>query len=373
MAAAWLAFTTPAVPAVQRVLSNPAPTASEMRTYCADQDSEFRDRIPFVGMSDSFVELASLHSRDCSFGLMAANHLGYYRAVLNWSGVELRPGRYDFTFYDRLVAQLAQHHMRLLPVLLGPPAWESSAPRSATSTSYPPAHQAPFGRFAALCVKRYGPGGSFWRDHPDLPYYPVRAWQIWNEPNLQAYWPPKPNAAAYVRLLRASYVAIKRVDPHAIVVTAGMAALSATEEPSWLNALYRAGLHGAFDALAIHLYGPTPGWALNRLKTARGIMDRFGDRHEALWVTEVGWTGGPPDAYAPSQRGQRVQVSRFMGLVERNRARLGLKQLIWYGWQDKVYGPDPDWWGYHLGFFTAGLRPKLALRTFAAAARRLDQ
>ena len=36
--------------------------------------------------------------------------------------------------------------------------------------------------------KRYGPRGSWWQDHPDVPKRPIRTWQIWNEPHLRFQW-----------------------------------------------------------------------------------------------------------------------------------------------------------------------------------------
>ena len=367
-----LLLSTGSPAAIPRASGHPAQVGPA--TYCADQNAVFKDRHPFVGITDAGVAFSDSGLRGCSFGRMAADHIGYFRFLLGWPQVESVRGRYSFEFYDQLITQLAQHHLRFLPVLFGSPRWASSAPSGATDVAgYPPVQPIQFAQFAAVCVQRYGPDGTFWRAHPELPYYPIRVWQIWNEPNLIAYWRPTPNARAYVRLLRDSYRAIKRVARHTIVVTAGMPALSATEESRWLTALYRAGLSGNFDALAIHLYGPTPSWALNRMKAARQIMDQFGDRRKPLWVTEVGWAGGPPDPYLASQHGQRVQMFRFLRLVAKNRARLGLGELIWYDWQDYVYGPDPSWWGYHLGLYTTNLRPKPALAVLAAAAKRLDR
>ena len=42
--------------------------------------------------------------------------------------------------------------------------------------------------YLAALVERYGPDGTFWTDHPELPKHPLREWQIWNEPHLPAYW-----------------------------------------------------------------------------------------------------------------------------------------------------------------------------------------
>ena len=159
----------------------------------------------------------------------------------------------------------------------------------------------------------------------------MRAWQIWNEPDIKTYWAPKPNLRAYVALLRVSYPAIKRADRHATVVAAGLPFPGTAEETSYLTKLYRAGARRLFDALALHPYAATAAGAFARLQAAR------------------------------------------MALVRRARPQLRLRELIHYGWRDDVYGPGPNWWGYHLGLFTQSLQPKPALSTFASAARRLDR
>ena len=64
-----------------------------------------------------------------------------------------------------------------------------------------------------LLVTRYGPSGSFWAEHPEVSRQPIRAWQIWNEPNLTRYWNVAPWAPSYVRLLKAADKALKAADP----------------------------------------------------------------------------------------------------------------------------------------------------------------
>ena len=62
---------------------------------------------------------------------------------------------------------------------------------------------APVGqRFVSGAVERYGPGGSFWAEHPSLPQRPIRTWQIWNEENFK-YFVAKPNPAEYGKLVNA--------------------------------------------------------------------------------------------------------------------------------------------------------------------------
>ena len=50
----------------------------------------------------------------------------------------------------------------------------------------------------------------------------VAAYEIWNEPNVSAFWSPTPSTAAYVNLLKAAYPAIKAADPSAVVLAGAM-------------------------------------------------------------------------------------------------------------------------------------------------------
>lgn len=367
-----IGFGTVAAPGQALTKQSVAPKRS---SYCADQKVPFTDPHAFVGITDPYVEIGTPHYRDCSFGRMAADHIGFFRGALSWGAVEAVPHRYDFGVSDGIVSQLAKHHMRFLPVFLGVPPRDSTAPsKGALPGMYPPAHPNQFAYFVSLSVKRYGPGGTFWRANPKLPYYPVRAWQIWNEPNLAGYWEPRPNPRAYVRLLRAADVALKQVDPRAVVVTAGMPFTGVGPEVAFLSQLYRAGVHGTFDALSIHDYAVTPGGALERLQTARAVMNRFGDRRKGLWVTEWSWAGGPPNPYIVNHAGQRANIAAFLALVQHHRAELRLDELMYYGWRDMVSGPGPrSYWAYNLGLLSHGLLPKPALGVFSTAARRLDR
>ena len=343
--------------------------------YCADQNAVFRHPRPFVGISDLAVQEGSEGYRNCSLGRMAATGLGYFRGFLAWQSVEPEPSHYNVSVYDAFVADLARHHMKLLAVLAGAPKWRSTAPsRGALAGQYPPASPAQFAYFASLMVMRYGPGGAFWRANPTLPYYPVRAWQVWNEPDLPESWEPHPNMSAYDRLLRAASTAIKGIDSHAIVVTAGMPFFGNSDETHFISNMYRYGARGFFDVLAIHAYSATVAQAEQRLWTARRLMDQFGDRSKPLWVTEFGWAGGDPDGFITNFKRQRASVTAFFRFARRNRGRLLLREAFWFGWQDHQFGPGAaSWWGYHLGLFTIAGRPKPALAAMSAAARQLDR
>jgi hypothetical protein len=299
---------------------------------------------------------------------------GLVRQTFDWARIERRPGRYRFRFYDGYVAALAQNRLRVLPILFNPPRFRSSAPpRGRRRGTYPPRRPADLGRFGAVLARRYGPGGSFWRRRPELPPLPVRAWQVWNEPNLSVYWPSGPSAAGYVRLLRATGQVIKRVDPGAEILTAGMPD-SELGVPlrAYLRRMYRAGAKGTFDTLAINPFAKSAEGVLAVIQGARRIAAAHGDR-PPVWVTELGWaSGGPPSDFRVGERGQARLVERTLLALARRRRELGLRGVVYFNWRDSLpYRGGRDFFGLHTGLLRRDGSPKPALPSYRRVANAL--
>ncbi|HET7443054.1 MAG TPA: hypothetical protein VFJ57_00190 [Solirubrobacterales bacterium] len=128
-----------------------------------------------------------------------------------------RGADFDWSGYDAQIGVAAKAGLEVLPFLAGAPRW--LVPEAVV----PGTHGEARARFAGAAVRRYGPRGAFWAENPQLPQRPVRAWQIWNEPNFK-YFVTKPNPAEYGKLVASSYAAIKAVDPGAKVILAGLLA-----------------------------------------------------------------------------------------------------------------------------------------------------
>jgi polysaccharide biosynthesis protein PslG len=295
--------------------------------------------------------------------------VGLVRQTFDWAAIERAPDRYDFRAYDGFVAALAARRMTVLPVLLDPPPFRSSAPASgARPGTYPPRSDAEMGAFAALLVRRYGPRGSFWRAHPELPPLPIRAWQIWNEPSLPAYWPAGPDPAAYTHLLAAVARAIRGVDPAADVVTAGIPeSRLGIPFDRFVRGMLAAGAGRWFDTLAIHPYARDAGGVTAAVESARRILDARGDRRAGIWVTELGWADrGPPSSFTVGASGQAARISAALSALVSIRSQARLRGVVYFGWRDGApYAPSfKDFWGLHTGLIDLSGRPKRALRAF---------
>ncbi len=299
------------------------------------------------------------------------------RQPLDWSRVERSPGRFDFSAYDPFVARAARAGVSVLPVLMGPPPFRSSQPaHSRSHAMFPPRSNAAFAAFVSASVRRYGPGGSLWREHPELPFVPIRAWQVWNEPNIPNFWRSGPDARSYVALLRAAASAIRAADPGAEVVAAGLPN-SQLGVPflAFLEQMYRAGAKGSFDTLAIHPYSRNVEGLMALAESARRVMNRHGDRSR-LWITEFGWsTGGGASAFRVGERGQADRIAASLSALVAERRLLRLRGFVFFRWKDAAAPPEleGDPWPLHTGLLDAGGSPKRGFWAFALAVEALNR
>jgi hypothetical protein len=199
--------------------------------------------------------------------------------------------RYDWSRLDNAPELLAADGIRWLPILDYSTYWAATVPGNDKT---PPTSDADYAAYADAFARRYGRGGSFWAEHPELPTLPVTAYEIWNEPNLHVFWQPTPDPKRYASMYAAARDAIKRVDPKAAVLVGGLAPYA----DSYVKQMYaaRPDLHGKVDAVAYHPYGPDADLVLRLVRKLRGTLDDLGEADVPLWITEVGWptqgTGG---------------------------------------------------------------------------------
>ncbi len=237
-----------------------------------------------------------------------------------------------FSEMDEVVRLAAQRGLTVLPTVFYTPTWDA-APHPSNAYAIP-AQDAPYANFLSALVHRYGPTGSFWATNS--PVVPVRMWQIWNEPNITTFWPDQPFQAGYVALLRASHRAIKRADPGAKVVLAGM------PNYSWrqLAKIYRVtGARGSFDVAAAHPFTRTPQGVIMILRRIRAAMDRAGDRKKPIIADEVSWPSSsgktPQNAgldFVTNEAGQASRLAKLLPLLGRYRVKLRLMGFDYYTW-----------------------------------------
>ncbi|MBP5543981.1 MAG: cellulase family glycosylhydrolase [Kiritimatiellae bacterium] len=153
--------------------------------------------------------------------------------------------------------------------------------------------------------------------------------EVWNEENITSgdwvFW--SGTTAQYVTMLRATYNAVKAIDPSVKVVLGGLAG----DCESYVSDLYSNGAKGCFDVMAIHPYigthSPDEEWKtgsiFNRrshslslyISRVRSIMNANGDNGLPIWITEHGWstqTAGTSGSAGVSEADQAAYLARAM-------------------------------------------------------------
>jgi len=305
------------------------------------------------------------------WGRMASSGVETARVVFSWAAAQpTATGPIDFSRTDALVAGASEHGIDLLPVVLYAPPWARMDPSLFNS---PPANTADYTAFLRALVARYGPRGSFWGEHPELPSRPLRTWQVWNEPQLRFQWNAPGYAAGYGALLRASYQALKQADPGCTVVLAGATNLS------WqvIGQLYKRGhIHRFFDVAAVHPYTATPAHVLRIVQLVRGVLRRNHDARIPIWVTELGFPASKGRSRSKNTLqttaagASRRLLATYDLLARHRRDRSALvSRVYWYTWASSYRGDIFNFtglWRYASGRFRA--QPQL--RAYKRSARK---
>jgi hypothetical protein len=276
---------------------------------------------------------------------MERGGLGVVRRDAAWEVVEprppARPGRHVYRWQatDRMVRALASHGLRWYPIVdSSPPGRQAggekcSVRRRATPTTWP----------SRALAARYGRDGSFWRGQPRDRTHPVKAYEIWNEPNTSFFWRPQKGAPErYATLYRAARHAIRDVDPRARVVVGGLTTYvsDATPAPHFLRRMAaRLGGLGEVDAVGLH-----PSETRSRRSSVR--FGRRARQSTSSAARGYRWTS-PRWAGAPRER--RRRRARWLARLARDlpRSRCRVEVLLPHSWlTDESDRAQPgDWFG----------------------------
>lgn len=313
----------------------------------------------------------STHALDASLDDAVQMGAQYIRVDFAWEDYQSTSAAFapDFSRFDRVVAAANARHLQILATIGFPPIWarESSCHGSAAC---PPASDTRFADFAAEAAEHYAPLG-------------VHDWEIWNEPNIPS-WDPKPNPAAYAKLLSATAGALHDADAKAYVIMGGLAA----EQPhpgipyitaaDFITAVAKAGGLTGVQAVAYH---PYPGQSnvavspsIEAIDSAPdnivGALSKAGRPTMPIWITETGASvpaarqaHPAADAVATQQAAQAETAANLVATLSHT---ANVAAMFWFDDKDQpaaglVYG---------LRTSTGVVRPALAVLRKAIDANR---
>ncbi|GAA3824121.1 cellulase family glycosylhydrolase [Nocardioides panacisoli] len=310
------------------------------------------------------VQLSAHHAATSKRALVVMDHLAaagasWLRVDVGWATLQPDgPGPFAGWYTDLLDDVLARAHRLGLKVILA--LWQTPAWASTSGSPYaPPTHDSDFAEAIGTAAQRWGDD--------------VDAWEVWNEPNFDAFFEGA-DPATYTRLLCAAYPAVKHYDQSPVLLGGLM-----YNDDDWLREAYEAGAKDCFDGVATHPYvGPsnappdTPAvgakWRLTATPAVRDVMKEYGDARKQIWITELGWSSGPDSKGNPwdipvSPQTQAKFLRQAVELVRTRYPYVG--PIIWYRDVDGRSRSYQD--GF--GLFHPDLTPKPALGAFEAAVR----
>ncbi len=262
------------------------------------------------------------------------------REEFHWDSIEPQRGVFsqrELARYDAAVAAITAQGIKIMGLLAYNNPWSSGTTDPDTD-----AERADFARFAAAMAERYK--GV------------ISHWEIWNEPNLDRFWEPEPDAAAYGLLLRAAAEAVRAANPEAKIVGG---ATSGTDVDFLMDTLNAAG-PGVVDILSFHPYCGDRAWdrsdepkdlrQLNRALTEAGVS-------LPLWVTEFGYATTQADNGVDEYTQSALMVRAFLAQFAE-----GVENIITYDFVDDGITPNEN--EEHFGLVDHILVPKPAWQTF---------
>lgn len=274
----------------------PPPARPDIRASAANRNS-------IVGVHGRMTDEVEKWKIDKSVDMMVEMGSSWLVEYFPWAYIEPAKGKYDWAHSDLVVDAAASRGLKLIARLDMVPDW--ARPEGSTSRYLDEDRFADYADFAAAFASRYR--GK------------VHDIVVWNEPNLRFEWGYREaDPAAYTRLLKAAYIAIKAANPDVSVVAAGLAPTLDTGEwglndLAYLQQMYDSGAKYYFDKMAVHAYGwrtppddPASPDRVNFARTAlvRQVMVSNGDADKTILITESGWNDHPrwSKAVRPAQR-----------------------------------------------------------------------
>jgi uncharacterized protein YraI len=245
---------------------------------------------------------------DRDLRLMQEAGFNWVKQAFAWETIEgAGKGQFDWSVADRVVTHANNANLKLLARLSSDPELTNFW------AGHPPGNADDFADFAYALASRYNCSAEA--------VGCIQAFQVWNEPNLAREWggnPPDP--AGYAEFLRKAYAAIKRGNPNAIVISAGMAPTGDNNNIAMPDDVFYEGMYqamggnsdGYFDMLGVHgagfaappdldpavaasdqRYGGYRFFAFRHVEDIRAIMERYGDSDKKIVLLEFGWTYDP--------------------------------------------------------------------------------
>jgi hypothetical protein len=262
--------------------------------------------------------------------------------------------------YDKYFQLAAERDITLLPYLYG------RRTNAALHQFYLSNEWSEWLKFVWTFVQRYGRGGTFWAAHPSLPYKPVTAWEVWNEPNLPLNNPgetvlPKKYAEFFVAtsntITAAQNERRKAGEPQDTKVLVGglyeeWGVTTWSVEKYFAELSTNPTLNNEFKSrnsgYGLHPYSFNGSEAekiigvKNNVNLARGALSIYDSAAKPIWITELGWpVPGSPQHAVSSPQEQAALLTNSFSWLKGVSGEKNISYVAWYDYRDTGLGGSP--------------------------------
>lgn len=251
--------------------------------------------------------------------MLAEAGFAWIRMDLTWAATEREKGQYDFSAYDRLLAALEPHKIRVLFIL----DYSNRFYDKGLSPYTDEGRQA-MARWAAAAVQRYQGRGILW--------------EMYNEPNIH-FWKPKPNVQDYILLAKEVGKAIRHVAPKELYIGPATSQI----DMKFLEACFQGGLLGYWDAVSVHPYRHKPPETVREeYAKLRALIDKYAPPGKKIPILSGEWGYSAVwKNFDETKQGKYLARQFLVNLL------CDVPLSIWYDWHDD--GPDPKEPEHHFG------------------------
>jgi hypothetical protein len=277
---------------------------------------------------------------------IAQSGVGVVRRDASWGTVEPQAPapdhHYVWTNTDAIAGTLAAHGLTWYPILDYAAPWASTIPGDQMSAPRPDTIP-DYAAYTAAFAARYGPNGTFWAEHPELPKKPVAAYELGNEPNTDMFWREQATAPeAYADEFAAARAAIKAVDGKTPVVSAGLLGANAMSPSLFLKRMIRRqpSLRTRIDAVGYHPYQMSYAGMRDGIRSVRTTLNALRMGSTPIEITEAGMT----TAWV-SEATRADAIGRLARTLPTD-TKLKVSRFIPYEWSSSHSGSDyGQYWG----------------------------
>lgn len=246
-------------------------------------ESDYRTRYPLptlTPLDGAGVNVRSATLTEADVRNIAKAGFKYVRMDLWWTNVEYFKGRFNFSFWDKVMKWTQANGLRVNFVLNA-----GNIHYTATSMTPPQstAAQRAFVQYAVSSVNRYKGRGVLW--------------EILNEPDGSSL-----TAEQYAELAHRVSQGIRRLAPDEWILGPSISSISNPKALAYLQTCLEKGLLKDVDAVSVHPYNwNAPETMLRAFDGLRAMLAKHGGRGTPILATEWGYpASGLPAALPPS-------------------------------------------------------------------------